>query len=290
LLIGVMLLEVGNLVGRDLSNIDTGQKFWSTLQRDADIAGYLRSLPGTFRADINEDDVSYNFGDWYGIETYFAYLASAPVSLMRVMAEPRTRQLFGVRYYVAKTPARGAVRELYVSASTGIKVYEVSGPMPRTWVVHDVSQLARPADVAPRMADPTFDITRSTFLLENGVPPLDQCSGDQSRVVHQEPEFVAIQATLHCRGMVILGDAYSKDWVATVDGKRVPLYPAYTLLDGVVAPAGEHRIELRYRPVSFYLGASLSVVALMLLIAMWFFMRRAERPEERRDSMERPDE
>jgi hypothetical protein len=274
LLIGVMMLEIGPLATRDLSNADLGQKFWSALSRDRDIARFLRSRPGQFRVDYNSDDVPYNFGDWYGVPAYWAYLASAPVSLMRIMAEPRTKQLLGVQYYIAKAPAFGAGREIIANAA-GIKVFEMPPAMPRTWVVHEVVNVPKPEQVAPHLADPVFGFAQSAFLFNQTPPPMENCTGDRSIVTREDPEFVVIEANLNCRGMVILADSYSKDWVARVDGQRVPLYTAYSIIDGIAVGAGPHHIELRYRPVSFYLGASLSVASLLLILALWWFTRRA---------------
>jgi hypothetical protein len=270
------MLEVGPLGTRDLSNADLGQKYWSALSRDHEIARFLRSRPGLFRVDYNSDDVPYNFGDWYGIPAYWGYLASAPVSLMRVMGELRTKQLLGVQYYIAKAPAFGAGREIIANAA-GIKVFEMPSAMPRTWVVHEVVNVPKPELVPPRLGDPAFGFAQSAFVLNQTPPPMENCAGDRSNVTREDPEFVVIEATMNCRGMLIVADSYSKDWVARVDGQRVPLYAAYSIIDGIVVGAGSHRIELRYRPVSFYLGATLSVASLLLILALWWFTRRAEK-------------
>jgi len=277
LLIGVMMLEVGPLAYRDFSNIDLGQKHWGAVSRDHEIARFLRRRPGRFRVDYNSDDVPYNFGDWYGIPAYWAYLASAPVSLMRVMGESRTKQLLGVQYYIAKVSAYGAGRAIFEDSTTGIKVFERPDAMPRTWVVHEVDNVLQPDLVAPRMNDPARGLAQSAFLLNQTPPPMENCAGDRSSVTREDPEFVVIEATMNCRGMVILADSYSKDWEARVDGQRVPLYAAYSIVDGIALGAGSHHIELRYRPVSFYLGASLSVASLLLILAIWWFTRRVEK-------------
>ena len=58
--------------------------------------------------------------------------------------------------------------------------------------------------------------------------------------------------------MVIAGETYSPGWQATVDGRRVRIYEAYSALRGVVVDAGRHRIEMRYRPKSVLLGSLLT--------------------------------
>jgi uncharacterized membrane protein YfhO len=72
-----------------------------------------------------------------------------------------------------------------------------------------------------------------------------------------------LEANLKCSGMVIEADAYSPDWVATVDGKPTPLFEVNGSLRGIVLEAGSHRIEMRYRPKSVYWGAALTALGLL---------------------------
>jgi uncharacterized membrane protein YfhO len=68
---------------------------------------------------------------------------------------------------------------------------------------------------------------------------------------------------MNCRGMIILGDAYSKDWSAKVDGRSTPLYAAYGIVRGVVVDKGRHTIEMRYRPAAVYWGVGLCAAAIL---------------------------
>ncbi len=68
---------------------------------------------------------------------------------------------------------------------------------------------------------------------------------------------------MRCKGMVILGDAFFPGWQATVDGKKSQIHEAYTVIRGVVAEAGRHRIEMWYRPTQVYLGAALTGLGLL---------------------------
>ena len=100
-------------------------------------------------------------------------------------------------------------------------------------------------------------------------PEFQNCQGSETAsLVSRRSSRVTVQADLKCRGMVIEADAFSRDWIATIDGKPSPLYDAYGFLRGVVVEAGSHRIEMRYRPKSVYWGAALSAIGLMGTIGM----------------------
>lgn len=269
LLVVLVMLEIGSLAEMDLTNRDQGMHYWSLLSRDADLASFLKSRPAGFRADFNETDVPYNFGDWYGVESYMGYVASAPRNFIRVQGEPRTHDLFGVRYYVAKQAPRAGLTEIFSSAA-GLKVFESPTAMPRAWAVHEIFPIHGLDELAPHLAHPSLDFHR-TVLLEGAAPALENCSGDQVSVLRHEAERVTIDVDMNCRGMVILADGYSKDWKATVDGNSTPVYAAYDMIRGVVAERGHHRIEFRYRPFSVYLGGSLTAASLLAVFLVWRF-------------------
>ena len=230
LLIALVMLEVGSLTQMDYTNRDDGQKYWSLLSRDPDLAAFLRSRPGPIRIDVDADDIPYNFGDWYGIESYMGYVASAPQPFMTVQGEPRTHDLFGVRYYVAKKPPRAGLTEIF-SSTTGIKIFETTAAMPRVWTVHEALPLHDLDELAPRIN--SIDFNKTTLLLDTP-PPLETCSGDQFHMTRHDVHRVTLDVSMACRGMVIIGDGYSKDWHVTIDGQPAPLYAAYSMMRGVV--------------------------------------------------------
>ncbi len=77
---------------------------------------------------------------------------------------------------------------------------------------------------------------------------------------------VTITADLQCRGMVVLTDAWYPGWRATVDGKSARIYEVDGGVRGVIADAGRHVIEMRYRPWSIILGGALTALAAFLAL------------------------
>jgi hypothetical protein len=277
LLIVLVMLEIGSLTQADLKNRDLGFRYWNLLSRDGDIAAFLKSRPGAFRADFTEDDVPYNFGDWYGVESYMGYVASAPQAFIRVQGLPRTHDLFGVRYYVARQPPRAGLTDVFSSAA-GIKVFESATAMPRAWSAHQTFPIHNLDELGPHLNHPSVDFNRMVLLMGD-LPPLEDCSGDQVRLLRHDGHHAILDVDMNCRGMVVLADGYSKDWVATIDGQPAPLYAAYATIRGVVASRGHHRIDMHYRPLSVYIGGTLTAVSLLAVCLLWWLLRpRAESP------------
>ena len=61
-------------------------------------------------------------------------------------------------------------------------------------------------------------------------------------------------------GLLFFSEPYYSERYAYVDGRRVPALKANLAFTAVPVPAGEHRVELRYTPSSFYLGSAISGV------------------------------
>lgn len=76
-------------------------------------------------------------------------------------------------------------------------------------------------------------------------------------------------------GLVFLSEAPYVERKAFVDGEPAPLLKANVAFGAVRVPAGRHRVELRFVPVSFYYGAGISgVTATACLAAMVRGIRR----------------
>ena len=79
-------------------------------------------------------------------------------------------------------------------------------------------------------------------------------------------------------GYLVLTDAYYPGWVATVDGQPANIERADILFRAVKIPAGQHRVEFRYQPQSFIIGAAISIGTMVILICGWFIVRRRKSP------------
>ncbi len=228
-LLALMLFELSNSSTWGFQPRDKPDSFLSKLAEAPDVAGFLRRQKGPVRAEVQEDAVPYNFGDWHGIDAFDGYVASMPANIERVQGDYDARMRFGVNYGIGRKPFREGQKIVYESAS-GIKVYFNSEAKPRAWVEH--AQACQAPD----------DVSR----FERG----------QSRV--------AVTAEAGCPGTVVFGESYFPGWRATVDGKPTPIREMYGCLRGVNIPAGSHRIEMRYRPASVILGAAMTGLGWLL--------------------------
>lgn len=258
----IMLLELGTLTSLRLPHREAGWPFLEKLSQNADVVEFLRRQPAPVRAELDGNEIPYNFGDWYGVDVFESYLASLTRNIEHIRGLPNVRAMFGINFYIGRKQRSEGEADVF-TGKTGIKVWANPGAFPRAWSVHRAVAIRDESEIQAKLNQAPAELARETFVL--GAPPmLATCGGaDEVTLVARETNRVAIDADMRCKGMVIAGEGYFPGWKATVDGRPAPVYEAYTFLRGVVVEAGKHRIEMRYRPASVFWGAGMSCLGIL---------------------------
>jgi len=151
-------------------------------------------------------------------------------------------------------------------------VFENPYALPRAWrAVRAEAQPADPQAALVRLVDPSFDV-HTTVLLDPLPPEVAKWTDAndieaQTQIERDEPEHITIRTRGASAAVLVLNDSLYAGWEATLDGVETPLLRANTAFRAVPVPAGEHVVEMHYRPRAFELGLALSGITLALLVA-----------------------
>jgi len=124
-----------------------------------------------------------------------------------------------------------------------------------------------------RIASGRVDLANEVLLDRR--PDPDPGPGDPhpmllARLEEDSPERVVAEVTASYAGILVLTDLAYPGWVAEEGGRRLPLLRADGWFRAVALPAGSHRVEFRYRPVSWTIGVALSAIAAIVLVGIWY--------------------
>lgn len=266
-----LLFEAGTVTGYTYPHREDGWNVLSQLGAFDDIASFLRGRPDLVRVRADRDAIPFDFGDWYRIDQLDGY-CGVTKSVFDIYGEDHAQMLLGETFWVGRRPSR-AGQEPVFSSKSGLIVYRNPDAFPRAWVVHRVGVLAASSGIVGELQRPLSGLRDEAFI--SGVAPaLDSCSGDRIKLVSRSPGHVVIDATMGCKGMVVMNDSYFPGWRARVDGRPATLYDVDTVIRGVVADAGTHRVDLRYVPRSVIAGALLLISGVLFLGLLGFLSRR----------------
>jgi uncharacterized membrane protein YfhO len=74
--------------------------------------------------------------------------------------------------------------------------------------------------------------------------------------------------------LLVLSDTHFPGWKAFVDGQETKIYRANYAFRAIPLQAGRHRVEFVYDPLSFKLGAAVSLLGILGCLAISLFGRR----------------
>lgn len=249
----------------------------NSLDHHKDLAEFLRRQPGLRRVQIDDKLITYNFGDWHGLHQSGGYMASMPLNVRQHgLHTAAAQRLLGVGFAVGNQPTQFHQQEVFTGSSS-LKVYANPDVLPRAFSVHDVFRIADRRGAGDHLNQMESELARKSFV-DVEAPALESCQGaDTVNVKSYAPGRVVLDVNMACRGMVILTDTYAPGWTATVDQQSVPIYEAYTLVRGVVVPAGVHTVQFVYRPPSVLWGAALTLASALVALGLTISLVRSRR-------------
>ena len=134
-------------------------------------------------------------------------------------------------------------------------------------------RIASDEDAVRTLRQPDFDPERLALVAPSPAagtlpPPRGPGSFAVVRFVSDTAERAELTATASVPSLLVLTRSWDPGWTASVDGAGVPVFRAQVGLLAVVVPAGDHRIEVAYRPLAFRIGLGLSAAGFLGLLLL----------------------
>jgi len=239
----------------------------------------------------NEFRIYDNYGVPYALQDLWGASPLRPARYAEFMAPPmpieRAWELLNVKYVITWR------KELFVPSTI---IYEEAAPDgttylhrlntvgSRAWLVYQ-SEVADDNAILQKIADPAFDRWQvGLFELGTTLPPLiPPTSGGNStpppilgkvNLEFPTPQSLVVKVNSDQPAWLILSEPYYPGWQATVNGQPAPIVRADYILRAIAIPSGESTITLTFRPMSFMVGALISLVAWLGVIGKLLYNTR----------------
>lgn len=94
------------------------------------------------------------------------------------------------------------------------------------------------------------------------------------KLIEYKPNFLKYSFSATSDQLTVFSEVYYPEgWKAYVDGKETPYFRANYILRAMVVPAGNHTIEFKFHPATYYTGEKVSLAgSLLLLLAVAGFI------------------
>jgi len=180
--------------------------------------------------------------------------------------------LLNVKYVSShgKMRARGYRK---VNETEYAAVYLNTRCLPRAMLLRRPIVIDNDEEILEYMSSKKFDPRKEIVLEEEISLPERLAPGSRKRIRKDRvditmyaPEMVEISVAAKEPAFLLLSDTYYPGWKAYVDGKEVRIHRADFFLRAVQVPEGEHMVSFVFDPLSFKIGAAISIIAILLLL------------------------
>lgn len=171
--------------------------------------------------------------------------------------------LLGVRYVYSDWQELAVPSQILATGTDrygAVNLHELTNPRPFATILYRTVTVGSDDAAYALLHDPGFDLERvaildrETGINDSGAPPKSAAT-----VAKFAPEEIAINATAAADGVLVLALPQYPGWYATVDGQPTEIMRAYGALAAIPLTKGDHLVTLVYNPLSYRVGASLSL-------------------------------
>lgn len=169
--------------------------------------------------------------------------------------------LMNVRYALALPEAAVPPMWRLVGRYPGYQLLENRGALPRAFVPRMIHSGEN--DVMHGMRA-CRDFASEAWIETEGAPA-NVANGAGSVTVRERGSRLMLHASMRSAGWIVVSETAWKGWRATMGRQHPKLHFADRAFLGLYVPAGEHDIELSYRPKAVTTGAIVSIASALLL-------------------------
>jgi hypothetical protein len=178
-----------------------------------------------------------------------------------------------MHFETSRQTDRGADED--VEGETDVTVFENRRALPRAWLVDSVMTMTEANAIGTVKSSRLpgggpFDPRHIALLDPSSSPPTSRFSPGASdvRVTRVGDGDLGIRVASDGGGFLVLSENAYPGWRARVDGADVPIYRADVTLQGVVMPAGIHRVDFAMESRSLRTGMIVSGVAALVCLGL----------------------
>ena len=163
------------------------------------------------------------------------------------------------------------------SSLASINAFRRSRPLPRAYLTTDWSVVASAEEAVRALSREELDGQPATIItwdpaIEAPLPgPGPLRAGLEgfapATIRRYEERLVELEVSAVVESLLVLLDAHTPGWTATVTGASSPVLTANVAFRAVVVPAGDHLVRFEYTPPNWHAGLAITAASTAALLA-----------------------
>lgn len=213
----------------------------------------------------------------WGVNGLQSYLGLIPArrELYEWIPTPTSLNLQAVSHIISSQPLDTAnelvlISQIHTSPSTDSQyLYHNLASRPRYYYTSDYL-LAQSLEEAEQLTRLQVSQPSPIPVIEaaDNFPSLSASAAASIDLIHETDIRQEFEVNTDTDTLIILADSYDPYWQARLDGKLVPVFPAFVNQRAIFVPAGTSQLTLAYKPWIVYGGIGISAVTVIILMGL----------------------
>lgn len=210
-----------------------------------------------------------NFNAYFLLEDFYGYSAIKPRAYQDIIdvvgpVNSTLWRMANVKYIITGKPVQFPGLVPIYNSDTSV-VYLNQYALPRLYLVDSVKYLPE-MEILKQIKTSTFDPKQKAYVADQNLTMDPADSTTSVNIIEYKDELVLADVKTSGNNFLFLGDTFMSGkadyklfklhtgWKAYVDNKETRIYRTNHDFMGIIVPAGEHKVEFRYAPESFYIS------------------------------------
>ena len=180
------------------------------------------------------------------------------------VSNPLAWELYAVKYVYSGAERISAAARVIATGhdrEDDVYLHRLDDPRPFAHLVYQAAVVDSDEFALALMDDPRFDEREAIVLHQK--PKLElptRPAAGKAKVTVFEPEEIHIDIDTPSAAILSLSQPHYPGWQASLNGGDVDIIRAYGGLSAVEIPPGQHRLRLRFVPISYTIGGIFSLI------------------------------
>jgi hypothetical protein len=150
-----------------------------------------------------------------------------------------------------------------------VKIFESDSAKSKAEFYTSIKSYETAEDLTNTLRSTPSLITKWAFISNSRLSDQDNGYPFNVPLLDDEPNQLQLQVDATMAGVLVIKNAFSPGWTATINGNSAEIMAVSGILQGIYLPkAGRYDVELVYRPPGFLLGSTISIGAFIILVGL----------------------
>ena len=199
------------------------------------------------------------------------------------LGNPLLWGLMNVKYIISDRPDSNEVL-VPIHNSEGKYILYNRSEMPRAFFVNRY-EVVKGIDILNKMKAMNFNPRDVAFFMDDPKLNIDApLPGAEATYTHYGVQDLTVKIKATGNNLLFLSESwYPEGWKAYIDGSETPIHRINYMFRGVVVPAGDHSLMMKFEPKGFAIGKQMSlwtniiILTGILSFAVVFFKKKGEK-------------